>query len=206
MYDEASAIQSWIPRYISRCLGVRGNDAHRIWREINEWIENPWSPSYQSRLCSYQPSILLPVAHILVAGWPGYQCIGRFSDLAQCFGFDGLGYVSQLMDGLDSEYAAILRRGDEEATANLRRRGVNLERDKLVQQRFLALWLASATINNLLSQSTPLSLEERAVYSSIVIRAERLLRGAGGWPDVPGASFAKSELQSIVRRLSSAGL
>ena len=176
-------IQRWIPRYISRCLGIREQEAYTVWEEITRWRETH-SLLERATLHRHPPSILLPVAHILVIGWPGRDCIVLFSALARHYGIASLEYISQLMDGLDQEYEEILRKENP---------------NQLGHQRFLALWMAAETANDVLANYAPTSLWEKQLVRSVVKKAEHLLK-ASWWKNEPFAYPIESELENIVRK------
>lgn len=191
-------VQRWIPRYIASCLGVREQEAHRIWEEITKWEES--QGMHYHALCAYKPSILLPIAHILVISWPGRDCIVGFSFIARHYGIPSLDPITQLMNGLDPEYEEMLRKEDAEANKNLRRMGVSLERSELKHQRCLALWMAVETANDVLSQCSPSSSWERQLVYSTVKKAEQLLKSATEWRSCLMAdTHIERELREIVR-------
>jgi hypothetical protein len=88
------------------------------------------------------------------------------------------------MDGLDREYEEILRKENP---------------NQLGYQRFLALWMAAETANDVLADYAPTSLWEKQLVRSVVKKAEHLLK-ASWWKNEPSAYPIESELENIVRK------
>ncbi len=179
-----NAITNWIPRYISSCMGVREQDAHRIWGEITEWKKSQFM-HYQV-LCAYSPSILLPIAHILVMYWPGGDSIMGFSVIARHYGLPSLDPINQLMGGLNPQYENLIQ-GD-------------LNFDEVPDQRARALWMASETAYDVLYECSPSSSWEKQLVYSTVKKAEHLLKNESEWRKYRLAdTHIEPELRAIVR-------
>jgi hypothetical protein len=178
------AVTNWISRYISSCLGVQEQDPQRIWREITEWKKSQFT--YYQVLCTYNPSILLPIAHILLTYWPGRDGIVGFSVIARHYGVPSLDPINQLMDGLNPEYEYLVQ-GD-------------LNFDEIPEQRARALWMATETAHDVLYECSPSSSWEKQLVYSTVQKAEYLLKSEREWRNYRIAEVQiEPELRAIVR-------
>lgn len=140
------------------------DEAYRVWEEIQEWRESHYSAT---SLYRYGPKILLPVAHILVLGWPGSGCIPGFDELASHFGILSLEPIKRLMDGLDPEYERLRRREYAESV--------------VTEERCLALWLSLDAARYIIKMYSPSSLYEKELIHTIVTKARHIKANLQRW-------------------------
>ena len=157
-------IQQWILRYISSQLSVGQDEAYRVWKEIDEWRESHYTAT---NLYRYGPKILLPVAHILVLGWPGSGCIIGFSELAYYYGIPSLEPIKRLMDGLDPKYERLRRKEYAESV--------------VTEERCLALWLSLDAARYIIKMCLPSSLYEKELVRTIVVKARQIQVNPQRW-------------------------
>ncbi len=180
--------QRWTMHYISTCIGVGDQQAQQIWDEISRWKES--QGGYHHVLSAYNPSILLPIAHVLVAHWPGRDCIVGFSVVARDYGIPSLVPINQLMDGLDPDYENLVRQ--------------YVHPNEVTSQRFYIRWMAVETAYDVLYQSPRSSPWDIQMASSTVTKARHLLTDIRDWRDNVMADTLERELRAIVRDFGSA--
>lgn len=179
-------IQQWILRYISSQLSVGQDQAHRVWKEINEWVENDYSTT---DLYCYEPKILLPVAHILVLGWPGSGCIIGFDELAYYYGIPSLEPIKRLMDGLDPEYERLRRKEYAESV--------------VTDERCLALRLSLDAARYIIKMCPPSSLYEKNLVRTIVAKVRHIEANPQRWKNCVPAWYIEDLLRDFTNNVES---
>ncbi len=180
-------IQKWLPHYIARCVNVSDQEAKQIWQTITQWIDTQGGLEHEMVLRAYPPTILLPIGHILVLGWPGRDCIVGFSSLARSYGLSSLPYVRAFLGGLDNEFMDIMRRSGEG--------------HQLPKLRFYALWLAAETAEDIFHEFAE-ELSSVAVEVNRTVKLANYLLGheSTWWRGQLFSDAIESALRTIAQR------